>query len=277
MFTNGQARRRTIRLHGEGGFTVPELIIGILFLGGFLLLSLGLVTAGRRLLPGRSVSSGNEVLPIAPSPGAFADAVRLEGAFLAHLRSARAIYVFGGAHEGLPRGASRSSGAPLALDIVPNLVVGPEESLASDAYGFYLAHAATLGAMVRDPAPADYSVLMLGPVGIRLEATALLQVRQQDLVVGKGDDAERFVRREAVLHQKDSASFRYAFLEPANRAGAGKVGARHFWYRYEEGRVAEEGPALIVLPDPWLYAGQRDAGVPIPSFSRFVHFLGVSP
>ena len=163
MPTRSTGGRDSLLLHSGRAFTIPELVIGVLLLGGFLLMSLGLVTAGRRLMPGRGIAVGQEVLSIAPSPGVFADAVRLEGILQEHLRRARAVYVFGGRHEGLPAGATRLKGAPLALDTLPSLTLGAETPLPQDAFALYLAHASALGPFASDPDPGEYSVLVLGP------------------------------------------------------------------------------------------------------------------
>ena len=91
-----------------------------------------------------------------------------------------------------------------------------------------------------------------------------------------GSAANNYVRRETNLYDVSGDNLTCSFLEKANSAAVSSVGARHFWYRYDEGRVAEEGPALTTFPDLWNFAGDRVGDI-IPSPSHFVYCLPISP
>lgn len=266
-----KVRARDEQLWRQQGFTLPELIVAVLILSGFLLVSVSAVTAGKRLLPGREVQIRNERLPLAPSPAAFADAVALNAELMAHIARSRAVYVFGGAHVGLPVGASRVNQGPLSVAALPSLEIRTDETLPLDAQQFYTAHRSSLGHTETNPEAGDFSVLVLGPEERRLVVTALLQVRQS--VILPDGAADRLTRCEATLYTRQH-TYRYAFAEHADTRSVSRVGARHHWFRYEEGRVAEEGPALVIVPDPFLNAGSDET---IPPFSRFVYFLPLSP
>jgi|GEM_PF-3208004 len=265
------------RRQSRSGFTLPEVIVGVVLLGLFLLMCIGMVRAGKRLLPGTALSVEGEVLPIAPSPAAFADSVKLHGALMERLNAARAVYVLGGSHEGLPTAASRLSGAPLAATALP--VIGSfAAGLPTDAYAFHKAYASQLGPMATAATPADFSVVVIGPWNNQLAVTALIQVREKPVALDDASLPQNWVRRETQLYDVSGDTWKCTFLEKASVASAASIGARHFWYRYEEGRVAEEGPVMTVFPDPCLYAGTRGvAHDEPPLFSRFTYFLSVNP
>lgn len=270
---HGRASERQIR----DGFTLPEAIVGIALLGLFLMLCVGLVRAGKRLLPGSALAIGGEVLPVAPSPAAFADAVKLHSALIERLTTARAVYVLGGSHQGLPAGASRRSAAPLAATALP-AIEGFGAGLPLDAYAFQQAYASQLGPIATTGAPGDFTVVIIGPWNDRLAVTALVQVRERSVSGEDHSVTNEWMRRETQLYDISGDTWKCAFLEKANVASSTAVGARHFWYRYEEGRVAEEGPVMAVFPDPWLYAGDRGTDHDeSPLFSRFTYFLSVNP
>lgn len=261
------------------GFTLPELIVGVLVFGLAAFMVLGVLLAVRRNLPGRDARVGDETLAIAPSPAVFGEAVRLHGQLLQRLTTARAVYVFGGTHRGLPEGASRLGGKPLALSALPTLDLSAPAALTTDAWGFYQAHQAELGRMVENPNPDDFTVVVVGPLGARLAATAVVQVRTVTVDAGTEGDPERFTRREATLYDASGDVFDYVYVERPDVSRVAAVGASHFWHRYAEARVAEEGPVLAVFPDPSLYAGARggESSGEIPPFSRFAYVMAVNP
>lgn len=276
--TTDPGRRSTARRSDDhSGFTIAEVVVGVMLLGSFLLMCVGVVRAAKRALPGAEVSLGGETLPIAPSPGAFASAVKLHGVFLERLASARAVYVLGGTHQGLPAGASRLSGAPLAAEGLPT-IPSFSPGLPTDAYGFYQLYSAHLGATATASAPSDFSVLIVGPWNGRLGLTALVQVRERRLVAGDQESSEVWIRRDTVLYDISGDGEALSFVEKEGVAAAEAVGARHFWHRYEEGRVADEGAVVAVFPDPWLYVGTRTTNrEQIPPYSRFTYVLAVTP
>lgn len=271
---DGVGKRLSIRWKA---FTLPEVIVGVSLLGLFLLMCVGLVRAGKRLLPGSAVSVDGTILPIAPSPGAFADAVKLHGAFIDRLNTARAVYVFGGSHEGLPSGASRLNGAPLAASSLPTILTFTA-GLPQDAYAFFQAYSAQLGSVAGVSSPADFTVLVVGPWNGQLAVTALVQVREHRVTLEDQESPTAWVRRDTTLYDVSGDTWSCAFVEKAAVAATDAVGAKHFWYRYDEGRVAEEGPVVAVFPDPWLYAGSRATlREEAPPFSRFTFVLSVNP
>lgn len=259
------------------GFTLAEAIVGIALLGMFLMLCIGLIRAGKRLLPGSALAIGGEVLPVAPSPAAFAESVKLHSVLIERLTTARAVYVLGGSHQGLPGGASRLNAAPLATTSLPAIETF-RAGLPVDAYAFQQAYASQLGPMATAGSPADFTVVIVGPSSGRLAITTLVQVRERRV---SGEDQSlpnEWMRRETQLYDISGDTWKCSFLEKASQASSAGVGARHFWYRYEEGKVAEEGPVVAVFPDPWLYAGTRGADHDVPPpVSRFTYFLSVNP
>jgi hypothetical protein len=269
----------------RGGFTLPELIVGVLLLGAGLVTVVGVLMASRQMLPGRELQVNGEQLPIAPSPSAFAQAVQLHGLFQERLTTARGVYVFGGEHRGLPTGASRLGGLPLALRALPTLDLGAVPNLPGDAVAFYEANRDRLGMTERGRSSADFTVIVVGPWRGALAAVSLLQIRARTLSVGAQNEQENFTRWDTELYDISGDNLKSSFLERANVAGAASVGACHYWFRYDEGRVAEEGPTLAVFPDPGLYAGARfqtssesfTTAPELPPFSRFAYFLAVSP
>lgn len=270
---------------GQGGdaqasrraFTIPEVIVGVALLAVFLLMCVGILRAAKRLLPASAIELSGEVVPMAPSPAAFADAVKLHGAFLERLSSARAVYVFGGTHEGLPAGASRLRGAPLSSAALP-IISDFSRGLPQDAYAFYQSYSEQLGPPAAGSRPGDFTVLLVGPSEGKLAITTLVQVRERNVTLEDQETPAAWVRRDTVLYDLYGDSWTCAFVEKAEVATADAIGARHFWYRYDEGRVAEEGPVVAVFPDPWLFAGSRPtAREQTPPFSRFTYVLSVNP
>jgi hypothetical protein len=251
-------------------------MVGIGLLALFMLFSTSVLISAEQLLPGRATRVGNLDLPIAPSPAAFAASVRLHSAFMERLNTATAIYVLGGEQQGLPSTASRRLGRPLATRTLP-VIEAFSSGLPMDAYGFYQAYSAQLGPMESGPASAaDFSVVLVGPVEGQLKITALLQNRSQDFSWNDGAVVNAFVQRETHLYDLSGDDLNSIFLEKASSAKVSAVGARHFWYRYAENRVAEEGPATVIFPDPWLFAGNGN-GRQTPTLSHFVYWLPISP
>lgn len=265
-------------LTGLQGYTVAEIIVVVGLLGLIALLAIGTIIAAKQLTPGRALQVGAETLALAPSPSAFADAVRLQSVFSDRISGATAIYVFGGSHQGLPAGASRLGDAPLSRRSLPE-IAGFPKGLPLDAHDFYTVYEAKLGIKEDVSGPADFTVLTVGPVDGQLAVTSMLQVRGANIPVLDGGSERIYARREAELYDISGEKLAYAFLENGELANLDAVGARHFWLRYSEGRVAEEAPALVVLPDPSLYAGEPAAvkSAPTSAFSRFTYFLAVSP
>ncbi len=257
------------------GFTIPELIIGVSLVALLTLMSVGMVIAAHQLMPGRSVAINGVDVPIAPSPEAFADAVRFHRVFTERLHSGRAVYVLGGTHQSLPPTASRCSGAPLKIQALP-VIDKFDAGLPEDAYGFYQSYQSILGGMETTPSSsADFSILIIGILDQKLQVTALVQVRSHSVALNDGAAAGSFLERTAQLYDVSGDTLSYSFLERESIAAQSAVGARHFWYRYEENRVAEEGPAVAVFPDPWIFAGSVGR-TPLSALSRFVYCLPIS-
>jgi len=259
---------------GTGGFTLPELIVGIVLGMFFALISVRTIIAAHQLLPGRAVIVNGTTLPIAPSLSAFSAAVHLHSVFSERIRAARAIYVFGGSHQSIAPTASRCSVAPLATKALP-LIDSFSAGLPLDAYAFREAYSAQLGPAEATPNAADFTVLVIGSVNGVLQTTVLVQVRSSNLSANDGASSGDFVRRVVDLYDISGESLNYSFLEKASTAADEAVGAHHFWYRYFEGRVAEEGPITVTFPDPWVWT-HPGPSAEIPALSRFVYCLPVS-
>ncbi|HEY9155439.1 MAG TPA: prepilin-type N-terminal cleavage/methylation domain-containing protein [Opitutaceae bacterium] len=264
---------KKIDISRTNGFTLPELIVGLMLLTFFALISVRTVIAAHRFLPGRTVEVSGVDLPIAPSISAFTAAVHLHSVFTERLRQARAVYVFGGSHQGIASTASRCAVAPLALRGLPEIDDFPA-GLPLDTLAFHQAYASQLGSGETAPARDDFTVVIVGAVNGALKVTALAQVRSSNVVLHDGSSSENFVRRTVDLYDISGESRNYSFLERAELAKESAVGAHHFWYRYAEGRVAEEGPATVIFPDPWPWA-RAASGPAMPAVSRFVYCVCV--
>lgn len=256
------------------GFTIPELIVGIVLVSFFALVSIRTVIAAQQLLPGKTVFVSGVVLPIAPSLPAFADAVRVHAVFTQRIQTARAIYVFGGSHQGIPATASRCSVAPLSIHTLPSIDTF-SAGLPMDAFAFLEAYSSQLGSAELARDPADFTVLIIGSINGEVKVTSLVQVRTSNVSLRDGASAGDYVRRSVDLYDISGESLNYSFLEKAALAEEEAVGAHHFWYRYSEGRVAEEGPTVVTFPDPWCWS-QGTAKSAMPALSRFVYCVSVS-
>ncbi len=255
---------------------MPEIIVGVVLLGLLMMMGAALVNAAKRLWPDQSVKVEGDILPVAPSAACYADAVRFHGALLEKIEGARAIYVFGGSHVGLPASASCIGGAPLAIAALPEL--SELSVLPLDAESFYQMYSSALGPRAATFDPGDFTVVIIGRVGDRLGVTGIAQVRRTSAVVSDGTEAMTYSRRQATFWQTGE-TLTYAFLEKDHGADTESVGARHFWQRYAEGKVAEEGPVLTIFPDPWVLAGAHlnPRGDAMHAFSQFLYVLTVSP
>lgn len=267
---------RSITKSSEGprGFTLPELIVGVVLVMFFALISIRTVIAAHQLLPGRAVAINGTILPIAPSLSAFSAAVHLHTVFSERIRMARAIYVFGGSHQSISPTASSRSVAPLAAKALP-LIESFAAGLPLDAYAFREAYASQLGSAETAADAGDFTVLVIGTVNGLLQVTALAQVRSTKLSANDGASSGDFVRRVVDLYDVSGEPLNYSFLEKAAIAEEEAVGAHHFWYRYFEGRVAEEGPVTVTFPDPWVWS-RSGLGAATPALSRFVYCLPIS-
>jgi hypothetical protein len=253
---------------------MPELIVGIVLVTFFALISIRTVIAAQQLLPGRAALVGGVVLSIAPSLPAFADAVRVHTVFIQRIQAARAVYVFGGSHQGIPANASRRSLAPLSIQGLP-MIDTSSTGLPTDAFAFLEAYSSRLGTAEVAYDPADFTVVVLGVIGGTVKVTSLVQVRTSRVSLADGASSGDYVQRTVELYDISGESLNYSFLEKAALAAEEAVGAHHFWYRYSEGRVAEEGPCVVTFPDPWSWS-QVSLSSPMPALSRFVYCLPVS-
>lgn len=251
----------------KAGFTLLEILISSL-LGSLLLVVLfaGLLSLQRTLLS-RPVRIGAEDLPVAPAFAVFPEALRLEECLISHLASARATYVLGGAYPGSPEVSESLRTRPLRAASLPGLE-GCPGGLPRDSAAFYQRYANLLGDVETSPGENDFSILVVGPYEGALALTCLVQVRSSELLRA-GDEAS-WRRLSVSLVDIRGVRHAYAFIDRASSKGESLAGASHLWLRLDEADgVAEEGPACVVLPDPWRFPGAA-------GFSRFTHFLPVS-
>lgn len=254
-----------------------EVLIGVALLGVILLVGLKFYVSVKGLLPERSVTVAGDTLRVAPSEAAFTEAIQLHSVLLERLNEAKAVYVFGGEHEGIPSSSSVASQLPLSASALPSLT-NFTSGLPQDAHGFYQAYSGALGPVESSSTPSDFSVLLVGKRAGNLALISLVQVRSTEVAVSDGDRSESFVRRAVTLYDFGGTTWSYSYLERPSIASSITVGARHFWYRYFEGRVAEEGPTSVVFPDPWIFGGSRaSASYEPPAFSQFTYLVEVSP
>lgn len=260
------------------GFVLAEVIL-VLIISSVLIATLlaGLVALVRGMQP-QAVSIAGETLPIAPTFGAFPSAMRLHQSFSDQVAAARAVYVFGGAHLSIPAEAAPAALTPLKLRSLPTLT-DLSRGLPMDAKSFYDLYADVLGEGDGGVGSEDYTVICVGPVNGVLGLSCLVQVRTTTVRVTDGTAGTVFAKREVMLWTVEQPQAqRYAFLERASSGRRGFVGAVHTWVRYgDRGSIREEGPACVVFPDPWLYAGSRGQPDDLPAFSRFGYLLAVSP
>lgn len=259
-----------------GGFALVETLL-VLVVSSVVLTTLmaGLLALIRALQP-QSVTIGSEVLPMAPTFGAFPSAVRLQQTLADRVSSARAIYVFGGRHLSIPADSTPARMRPLKLAALP-VIADLSAGLPTDAEGFYERYAGALGEEELNPAEGDFSVAVIGPAAGGLAVTCFVQVRRRDIPASDGMSATPLVVRETRLWDLEAGAQRYAFVERAPLASGVFVGAVHTWYRYAPDGIRDEGPACVAFPDPWLYAGVRGRPDDLPPFSRFTYLLPVSP
>ena len=261
--------------HRVRGFLLTEVVLGLLVSGiVFSALAAGLVALMRSLQPARITING-EALPVAPAFGAFPAAVRVHQTLITQLVSARAVYVFGGRHLSIPTDAPPNRMKPLSLAGLPK-IADLTSGLPLDAETFYERYAASLGELVATPTPDDFTVLVIGDDGARLAPTCVVQVRRTDAAVTDGGSMTKYVVRNVVLWYRGGTE-RYVFAERPLQSAGVFIGAVHTWMRFGlDPAELEEGPACVVFPDPWLFAGSRIMGGDEPPFSRFVYLLPVS-
>lgn len=265
------------------GLVLGELLLVLVISSVVLVALLSALIALLRGLQPQSVAIGGENLPIAPTFGAFPSAVRLHQVFIDRLSAARAVYVFGGRHLSIPADAPEASLAPLKCTTLPSIAAFTA-GLPLDAKTFYDSYASSLGELESLPAPDDFSVAIVGKVEpasagatSTMAVTALVQSRVRPASISDGSTSTAYVIREVRMWDLESGEFRYAFAERPTQTAGIFNGAVHTWHRYQRGVVAEEGPAAVVFPDPWIYAGSRGRADEVPPFSRFSYFVAVSP
>lgn len=260
------------------GFVLIEVLL-VLIVSSIVVVALlgGLVAIVRGLQP-QSVVIRGETMPLAPTFGAFPSAIRLHEAFSERLAAARAVYVFGGKHLSIPANAAAAQLAPLRAQALP-VITDFSAGLPMDARSFYDTYAGALGEGEAASAPEDFSIVVVGPADGALAVTCLVQERRAETSISDGAVAVPFVTHEVKLWELGSDErLRYAFAERPSQTSGVFVGAVHTWLRYRTAAAeAEEGPACVVFPDPWVYAGARGAADDLPAFSRFSYFLPVSP
>ncbi len=264
---------RRLALVSRKAFTLAEtllsLLLGTLLLGALLM---ALLFLQRSLMPRRiSVSGG--VLPVAPSYAAFSSALQLQERLIAHLDGALATYVLGGEHTGLEMQPACVVTQPLLADILPR-IAGFTNGLPQDSASFLRLYSAELGPLKADATPADFSVLIIGLRDGVLAVTCLLQCRASE--VRPAGELRAWRRLEVRLQDFEGRTLSYAFLERPGTEADIYAAAVHTWYRLSEQQgIFEEGPACVVLPDPWRFGGDATLASEGGPFSRFTYFLPV--
>ena len=258
------------------GFTLIEMLVVLLGIGLVVgLVITGLVAVVRGLVPSQIVLNG-ETLSVAPAFAPFSPAVDLHQTLADRIGSARAVYVLGGRHLSLAAEARAAQQMPLAATTLP-AIADFTPGLPLDAKSFYDLYAAQLGPVNSSAQAEDFSVLVVGPHNGVLAITCFVQVTRTTRTLSDGYETNNYVVREVKLLDIGGSTARYAFAEHPERITGLFVGAVHSWHRYSEAAGQyEEGPASVVFPDTWLYAGARGNADDVPPFSRFVYFIPVS-
>jgi hypothetical protein len=230
---------------------------------GWLVLGI-LLALQRGLLPRRVLVDG-EFLPLAPCFEQVPAALALHEALRSRLEAATAVYVFGGVCQGTAE--DWPGRRPLRLAALPDLgALG--QGLPAEAGAFWRAYSAELGEQETAPNEADFTVLVVGEGQAgRVCALALVQCRSRGI---EHADLGGHVRREVRLWGEADLSLSYRFAEPARSDF--RIGVSHSWYHRET--PLAEGPASVVFPDPWAFAGEQGRGAAVPKFS---YFLSVHP
>lgn len=268
-----------LRSRAARGFTLFEVMV-VIIVSGLVLSALfaGMVMLLRSMQP-QAVKIGSDTLPIAPSFGGFPSAVRLHQTFTERVGAARATYVLGGKHLTVPTNAPEAAVQPLQMMGLPT-INDFSAGLPTNARTFYETYSNSLGPQETQSSVDDFTIVIVGPYSNSLAVTCMVQVRRVDTAISDGSESTHFIVRDVRLWDIDigaTRTVRYAFAERPALAAKTYIGAVHTWMRYQMNAVAEEGPACVVFPDPWLYAGARGRSDDIPPFSRFSYFLPVSP
>lgn len=258
----------------NAAFTLAEMLISTLLLGLLLVVLFALFTAVQRATIPATAIINDQAISVAPTYAPFPDAVQLNQILSDRVGEARAVYVFGGKHQGLGTTPVVASQLPLGFVSLPTI---SPTSLPTDSRSLFLTNSTALGGVRTGATDEDFSIIVIGLRGSSAQVICAVQVSQiaVEIDISRGD--KRFIQRTVKLWDIDSAqTYSYTFLE---RAGQGVfVGAVHTWHRYlEVSGIYEEGPATVSLPDPWVFAGSRGQADDIPAFSRFVYSLPISP
>lgn len=273
-----------MRFRSEKAFTLIEIILSVaisaVLLTGVISLLFVFGHQSLPISPTHTSALGQNTFHTVPSSRSFNAATRLMDRFQAHVSDAAAVFVLGGYREQAVDDPMAGANAPIALGYVfpavGGLAAGEVDisalSIPQTAIDFRAVLNARSGAQFEPSWDAsDFSVVTLN--GLRT-VSSVTQVRRfvagdyacyevlldTDLAAARQEGVNRFVYRMSLPLGEDTN-----WQLP--------VGARHYWFRHDpDWSRREEGPALVVFPDPLLMAGVQPNGDTQP-FSRFNFFL----
>jgi prepilin-type N-terminal cleavage/methylation domain-containing protein len=232
---------------------------------------------------------GTNDFNVVPSSSALVSALRLMDELQKQISDASATFVLGGFRETAVASPSAGQAAPLSAGYVFPAVVGSNlgevnvsaNSIPLTATDFRSVMNSRNGiAWEGSYNAADFTIVtMTGLVTV----SSVTQVRRKTTT----SDGRNYACYEVVLDtnltQARNASegaagqnrFSYRMALPATEdSWTVALGALHYWFRWDTTwNRREEGPSLLVFPDPYVTAGDQPSGNTKP-FSRFIYFTG---
>ncbi len=276
----------------QSGFTLLEVLLatvgGALLLAGLMSLLYVLFNQQSPTTVTATTSYGTNEFYVAPSSKSLVRALNLLDQFQTLQADAAATFVLGGYREVASQSPTGGQAAPIAdgyLFPAASGVNAAEVNISASNIPQTAAEFRTyLGARSGMSWESSYDasdftvVTMSSLVGV----SSITQVRRFSQTVDGISmvlyevvlDKSLGSTRDAVEGSPTQNRFAYRMALPAAEdSWTISAGARHYWFRWDTTwNRKEEGPTLLVFPDPFLLAGDQPAGDTKP-FSRFLFFL----
>jgi len=266
------------RRNQTGGFSLVEAIAGlILFSAMMAALTYGTASLFKfQAQP--QVTYSQQVYSLAPSFGAFQQAVSLHTLFASAVDQADSVLLFGGARSNPvldPNGPSPALAETFAATTLP-AAAGSDPLQGFSSWDQRSINSSQLDSyLTSNPDPADFTVLT---VQGQSRITSITQQRRTTATI----NGQALVLYEVTHQPIDwssgspvfSASAAYRIYYAANEdIWSQAPGATHYWYRTDTTWDRnQEGPSRVIFADPYILAGQ-DPRAQVSAVSRFVYFL----
>ena len=235
-----------------------------------------------------SSNYGSNSYFVAPTTQGLVKALYLLDEFQSQTSGASAVFVLGGYRESPTANPTGGAAAPLRAGYVFPAASGVNQAeinisaaaVPQTATDFRAVLSSRPGVLFESSYdPADFTVITMAGL---VEVTSVTQVRRTT-VLSDGQSVSLYevvldknltAARDAVDGSPTQNRFAYRMALPtAEDLWTIKPGALHYWFRWDATwDRREEGPALLVFPDPFLMAGDQKTGDTKP-FSRFLFFL----